>query len=47
MNFELVPRVQALRRLRVANVYTLLGARLNDELGNVVFFVKQQLRGRV
>ncbi len=47
LDFQLVPRVEALGCLRIAYIHALLGARLHHELRDVVLFVEQQLRGGV
>ena len=47
LNFELIPRVEAFGCLWITNVYALLRARLHNELGDVVLFVEQELRGSV
>jgi hypothetical protein len=47
LHFELVPRIQTLGCLRIANVNALLGAGLHNQLRDVILLVKQKLRGGV
>ena len=47
LNFELVPSIESFGCLWIADINALFGARLHNELRNVVLFVEQKLRRRV
>jgi hypothetical protein len=47
LHFELVPRIQTLGCLRIANVNALLGTGLHNQLRDVILLVKQKLRGGI